>query len=99
MRVLSRSTVDPKTAKRLVSDLSEIASKAQDVLEQVGSGVQDTFETTKETLRTAGTAVSDTARHAADVTDEYVKANPWKTLGVAAAAGIFVGMLIMMTRR
>jgi ElaB/YqjD/DUF883 family membrane-anchored ribosome-binding protein len=31
------------------------------------------------------------------VTDEYVHANPWKALGIAAAAGVLVG--ILMSRR
>lgn len=42
----------------------------------------------------AGMAVSDRARYAADVTDAYVRENPWKMLGVAAAAGIVIGAIL-----
>jgi ElaB/YqjD/DUF883 family membrane-anchored ribosome-binding protein len=31
---------------------------------------------------------------AAKVTDEYVHENPWKAIGVTAALGLIVGMLI-----
>lgn len=100
MRMLSRAHVDPKTAKeRLVSDLGEIVSRAQEALKDAGSDVQSTLEDTRTTLGKAGTAVSHTARRAADVTDDYVKANPWKMLGVAAAAGAVMGVLLMMRRR
>ena len=45
-------------------------------------------------LRDAGHVVSDRARHAVDATDLYVHDNPWKMLGVAAAAGIVIGAII-----
>ncbi len=34
---------------------------------------------------------------AAKATDDYVRANPWQAVGIAAAAGYVLGMLI--TRR
>jgi ElaB/YqjD/DUF883 family membrane-anchored ribosome-binding protein len=39
----------------------------------------------------------DRARDAARATDDYVHDNPWQAVGVAAAVGFVVGML--MTRR
>lgn len=48
----------------------------------------------KTILVDAGMAVSDKARHAADVTDAYVRDNPWKMLGAAAAAGIVIGAIL-----
>lgn len=34
------------------------------------------------------------SKHAAHVTDEYVGGNPWKAVGVAAAIGLLVGVVI-----
>ena len=31
---------------------------------------------------------------AAKATDEYVKDNPWKSVGLGAAVGVVIGMLI-----
>lgn len=33
-------------------------------------------------------------KEAALATDEYVRANPWESVGVAAAVGLVIGMLI-----
>lgn len=42
----------------------------------------------------ARTAVADKARVAADATHEYIQDNPWKVVGLAAAIGLLVGVLI-----
>ena len=39
----------------------------------------------------------DRAKATARATDEYVRDNPWQALGVAAAVGVLVGLL--MSRR
>ncbi len=36
----------------------------------------------------------DHAKQYAAVTDDYVRANPWTALGVAAAAGVLIGVLL-----
>jgi ElaB/YqjD/DUF883 family membrane-anchored ribosome-binding protein len=46
----------------------------------------------------ASMAVSDRARYAADATDVYVRDNPWKMLGVAAAAGVVIGGILLRRR-
>ena len=33
-------------------------------------------------------------KEAAKLTDEYVHANPWKAVGIAAAAGFLIGLLV-----
>jgi ElaB/YqjD/DUF883 family membrane-anchored ribosome-binding protein len=48
----------------------------------------------KATFDQARTVVSDGARQYADLADDYVHANPWKALGVAAAAGLLLGFLL-----
>ena len=90
------SSVERRT-DRIVTGLSEMAAKAQDIMKEAGATAEDTFGHTKSRLIDAGTAVSGTAHQAARVTDAYVRENPWKVLGVAAAVGALVA--ILLTRR
>lgn len=41
--------------------------------------------------------VATQAKAAAKAADDYVRANPWQAVGISAAVGVIVGMLI--TRR
>lgn len=94
---LLRSDTDSRKDK-LVAELSEVVAKAEDLLREAGSEVEDRLGSAKATLAEAGAAVSGKAKHAADVTDEYVRANPWKVLAVAAAAGALIGIVLMSRR-
>jgi ElaB/YqjD/DUF883 family membrane-anchored ribosome-binding protein len=41
-----------------------------------------------------GTTVQDGAKQAMDTTDAYVRANPWRAIGISAVAGALIGFLI-----
>lgn len=75
--------------------------KISGMVNQASDAIKDysnrTLATARDTFSQAQGVVSDTAKQYADITDEYVRANPWKALGVAAAAGVLVG--ILLTRR
>jgi len=45
-------------------------------------------------LAEAQEVVVDKAKAAARATDDYVHANPWRSVGIAAGAGLVIGMLI-----
>lgn len=55
----------------------------------------------QEQLRSLQRAVKEGSQAAADATDEYVRENPWRAIGIAAgislAAGTFIGLAL--TRR
>ena len=89
----------------LVRDLKSAVGDADRLLSNAVASTADeiTLARTKLEARLAqvktllvetGMAVSDRARHAADATDAYVRDNPWKMLGVAAAAGIVIGAIL-----
>lgn len=48
----------------------------------------------KASLRNGTERVKTTARHAADTTDQYVHTNPWAAVGIAAAAGAAIAVLV-----
>jgi ElaB/YqjD/DUF883 family membrane-anchored ribosome-binding protein len=77
---------------------SKIAKEVGGMVNDATSMMKDysaqTLQSAKATLAHAQTVVTDNARQYAHMTDDYVHANPWKVLGVAAAAGMLIGFLL-----
>lgn len=82
----------------LVTGLSEMAAKAQDLLREASAEVGERVGETTSRLSNAGTVVSDQARYAIGATDAYVRENPWKVLGVGLALGAILAA-VLLTRR
>lgn len=53
----------------------------------------------KESLSHAGQALADRARTTARATNDYAHQEPWKLVGLGAAVGVIIGMLIASGRR
>lgn len=96
---------DEVTAEKLAADVRLIIADAEALLRatagQAGEAaadararVQESLESVKAKLKTLGEDATDQARAAARITEAYVRANPWQALGVAALAGIALGLLI-----
>jgi|JI9StandDraft_1071089.scaffolds.fasta_scaffold247095_3 ElaB/YqjD/DUF883 family membrane-anchored ribosome-binding protein len=90
---------------KLVQDIKGVVSDADYLLKDVASSTAAGFSAARAHLGTrladaryrfddARTAVADRARVAADATHEYVQDNPWKVLGLAAAVGLLIGVVI-----
>jgi ElaB/YqjD/DUF883 family membrane-anchored ribosome-binding protein len=77
--------------EKLSKEIDGMANAASDLLKNFSA--QD-LDTARAALSKAQTAISDGAKQYADMTDGYVRANPWKTVGVAAAAGLLIGVLL-----
>ncbi|MDP3672600.1 MAG: DUF883 family protein [Telluria sp.] len=90
---------------QLMNDLKSVIQDAEAWLRHGGQLTGEEFQAAKakfertlhnakdDLVRLEETVVAKT-REAAKVTDEYVKENPWKSVGVGAAVGLLVGMLI-----
>ena len=91
--------------EKLVSDLKVVVSDAEELLratagaagEKVGElrerfGVR--LRDAKERLADAEVALLDKTKAAARATDDFVHDEPWKAVGVAAALGLALGVLI-----
>ncbi len=76
-------------AAELIANETSIAGKKAALLKDVKVVLGDA----RSSLHEARMAVSEKARVAARATDGYVKANPWKVLGVVAAAGLVAGFI------
>jgi ElaB/YqjD/DUF883 family membrane-anchored ribosome-binding protein len=93
------------TRARLIDDFSAVLSEAEDMLKraatETGEKAKDLRSQVEQKLLTAklrlqeleGQAL-DQAKIAARATDEYVHDNPWQAIGVAAAVGFLVGLVI-----
>lgn len=91
--------------EELVESLRQVIADAEDLLgatadetgtkiEKLRERAEDNLVAARKRLGEAEGQLRETARHAADLTEEYVHENPWSALGFAAAAGMFLGVLL-----
>lgn len=103
------NTENDVSKEKLMQDLRVVVTDAEELLratagqagEKVAAArdrIQENLATAKERLVAAEQAVAAKARQAAKATDDYVHENPWKAVGIAAGAGLIVGMLISRGR-
>ena len=93
------------TTDQLVSDLKTVMNDAEALLkatsDQTGDRIDAVRAQAEESLRQARARVNEmeqqalrAAREMADATEEYVRDNPWQSVGVAAGVGLLLGLLI-----
>ena len=91
--------------EKLVADLKVVVADAEELLrataaqagEKVSAArerIQASLATAKVKLTEAERALLEKSKLAAKATDEYVRENPWQAVGVAAVAGLVLGVLI-----
>lgn len=84
--------------KVLIADSEELlrasAGQAGEKIAAARERVQASLATAKVKLADAERAVVEKTKKAAKATDEYVHENPWRAVGIAAAAGVVLGLLI-----
>lgn len=92
------------TADKLVKDLRVVVHDAEELLKatagmagekiaDVRAKAESSLKAAKERLAEMGNGAVAQARYAADVTDKYVRNNPWQSVGIGAAVGLLVGFL------
>jgi len=86
---------------RLVGELHEVVGEAEALLKATatssGAGsrelrarVQASLDQARQRLH----ELQDKARAAGKATDAYVHTNPWQAIGMAAAVGVVIGLLL-----
>ena len=99
--------IPTKTGARdqLMNDLKSVIQDAEAWLRNGGQLTGDELKAAKakfeqtllnaknDLIRLEETVVEKT-KEAAKATDDYVKENPWKSVGLGAAVGVVIGMLI-----
>jgi ElaB/YqjD/DUF883 family membrane-anchored ribosome-binding protein len=95
---------DVNTSK-LVEDLKVVMNDAEALLKatsnQTGEKLQEVRARAEESLRQAKVRLTQIeeeaikrAREVAQATEEYVRENPWQSVGIAAGIGLLVGLLL-----
>ncbi|MEN6585004.1 MAG: DUF883 family protein [Sulfuricella sp.] len=99
------AATDLVTREKLVSDLKVVIADAEELLRatanQAGEKIAEIRVKAEENLRNAKIrlaraeeAMLERTKAAARATDDYVRANPWRAVGIAAGAGFIVGLLV-----
>ena len=90
---------------KLVTDLKAVIADAEELLKATASHagdkataarlkIQESIDAAKVKLADLSEASVYKAKAAARATDDYVHDNPWQAVGIAAAAGVVLGLLI-----
>jgi ElaB/YqjD/DUF883 family membrane-anchored ribosome-binding protein len=101
----AQSAANDVTKEKLVADLKVVVADAEELLRatasQAGEKVSAARERIQASLAAAKVKLSDAERallektkEAAKATDEYVHDHPWQAVGIAAGAGLLLGILI-----
>ena len=91
--------------EKLASDLRIVIADAEELLRatagQMGEKavvarerIQESLRIAKDKLARAEEIMVDRTKAAARATDDYVHDHPWGAVGIAAAVGLVMGMLI-----
>jgi ElaB/YqjD/DUF883 family membrane-anchored ribosome-binding protein len=100
---MSENTENPRD--RLVDDLSAVLAEAEEMLKRAATETGDKARDLRSQVETKllraklrlqeieGEAI-DRAKAAARATDDYVHDNPWQAIGIAAALGVAIGLLL-----
>ncbi|HVY06093.1 MAG TPA: DUF883 family protein [Burkholderiales bacterium] len=82
----------------IVTDAEELlvatAGQAGEKVAEVRARAQESIGAAKARIAQAGYAAGEQTRIAAKATDDYVHENPWTAVGIAAAVGLVVGVLL-----
>lgn len=75
-----------------VLDTSTDKSKTE--LDKLRSKAEQTLRESRARLSNAGDAIGNQTREAAAKADNYVHENPWTGVGIGAAVGVVLGILL-----
>ena len=90
---------------RLMADLRMVVRDAEELLATAGHEAGDGFKAAKAKMEASLKSAKEELVHAEEVAlskakevaqsaDQYVKAHPWQSVGMAAAVGVILGFLI-----
>ena len=97
--------IPPVTVDKLLEDLQAVVSDAEALLKatahQAGEKVQEVRAKAEQSVQAARERLAELKESAMDTTrelvsdgEEYVRKNPWQSVGIAAGVGLLVGLLI-----
>ena len=86
--------------RNLIADVEDLIKRVAHVddadLARARAKLERTLASTKASLHNGTERVRTSAKQAATNTDHYVHENPWSAVGIAAAAGAAIAVLLSM---
>jgi ElaB/YqjD/DUF883 family membrane-anchored ribosome-binding protein len=93
------------TTDKLVGDLRNLVTDAEELLKATASQAGDKIGVArqkieqslvegKKALADAEKTLVKKSKECAEIADDYVRENPWSAIGIAAGAGLVLGLLI-----
>ena len=109
MAMKSRKKTDPVDAEQLYEHLQAVirdseallkasASYAGDKIDSAKSQAAETLAAAKERLADVQEGIVGQTREYVEKGEQYVRENPWQSVGFAALAGFVFGALLMRSR-
>ena len=80
--------------KSLSDTLEEVLSSSGEKLSKIRSKAEQALKQSRYRLGETGDAIAKQTRVAAARADEYVRENPWTGVGIGAAIGVVLGVLL-----
>ena len=84
--------------RNLIADVEDLVKRIAHVddkdLARARAKLEHTLGAAKASLQNGTKRIQATARHAAAGTDEFVRTNPWSAIGIAAAAGAAIAVVL-----
>ncbi len=85
--------------KAVVDDAQALLKESVDSSAESVAGIpaylDDRLSAVKNNLQHVKGAMAANARHAAKTTEQYVRENPWRFIGLAAAASVVISLLLV----
>jgi ElaB/YqjD/DUF883 family membrane-anchored ribosome-binding protein len=84
--------------QNLLADVEDLLGRITNIndadIAAVRERVTDSIDKARDSLKSGVGKIQDRAVSAAGAADAYAHDNPWPLIGIAAAAGVVVGMLV-----
>jgi ElaB/YqjD/DUF883 family membrane-anchored ribosome-binding protein len=74
--------------------VERLAEDTGEAIRQIGNKAEDRLQGAAATVARAQKAIAGQAQAAADTAHDYVHENPWKTIAIATAVGLLIGILL-----
>lgn len=78
----------------MIMDTPRAREEAGDALESIADQIEEGISKGRFSLKEIQSAMMEKGKKAAQSTDQVVHENPWYAVGVAAALGLVVGLLM-----
>lgn len=87
-----------KELKTLADTLEEVmqssGDKSETEIQKLKEKAENLVKTSRDTLAQTSEKIADHTREMADKADSYVHEKPWNGMGIAAAVGVVLGVLL-----